>query len=100
MLLRRVDLSAFPIIQILTGERPYKYISTDMQVINQLMQGYKPKRPLKPTLNSGIWELMERCWKTEVTERPSMALVLSRMEKFYAERTNSMLPEDKLAYAV
>ena len=85
--------------QILTGERPYKHIQSDIQVINQLIQGYKPIRPLKPTLNPGVWDLMERCWNTDIAERPSMSLVLSRMEKFYSERRKLMLPEDKVAYA-
>lgn len=71
-----------------------------MQVINQLIRGYKPKRPLKPLVNLGVWELMERCWKTDPNERPSMALVLSRMEAFYTERRDYMLPEDMLGCAL
>lgn len=87
------------ILEIITGERPYKHISNDMQVINQLMHGYKPKRPLKPSL-PGVWDLMERCWNATASERPKMSFVLSRMEKSHAQRRRSMLPEDKLAYAV
>ncbi|KAF8576787.1 kinase-like protein, partial [Ramaria rubella] len=71
------------VLEILTGEPPYKELSNDLQVLNQVMQGYKPKRPLKPVVNPGVWDLMERCWSVPASERPQMAFVLSRMEVFY-----------------
>ncbi|KAF8516479.1 kinase-like domain-containing protein, partial [Gautieria morchelliformis] len=71
------------ILEVITGERPYKDISNDLHVFNQVVQGYKPKRPSMATLNSGVWDLMERCWSTEPSDRPKMSLVLYRMEKFH-----------------
>jgi len=77
------------ILEIITGEHPYKDIWNNPQVINQLMQGHKPKRPSKPILNPGVWDLMERCWSSTPSDRPKMAFVLSRMEKFYNQRRRS-----------
>ncbi|KAF8581778.1 kinase-like protein [Ramaria rubella] len=83
-------------LEILTGEPPYKELSNDLQVLNQVMQGYKPKRPLKPVVNPGVWDLMERCWSVPASERPQMAFVLSRMEVFYCDGRNSMLSENQV----
>lgn len=76
-------------VQIMTGEHPYNDIS-DLQVINQLLHGVTPKRPRMPILNPGVWDLMERCWSATPSDRPKMAFVLSRMEKFYNERMKNM----------
>ncbi|KAF8479847.1 kinase-like domain-containing protein [Gautieria morchelliformis] len=84
------------ILEVITGERPYKHFSTDLAVFNQVIRGYKPKRPLKPTLNSGVWDLMERCWRTTPSDRPKMSMVLYRMEKFHFERRNLMTPHTNL----
>lgn len=77
----------------MTGERPYKDISNDMQVISHLMQGNKPRRPSKSTVNPSVWDLMECCWHTTPSARPKMELVLLRMEKFYEERKKRVMSQ-------
>ena len=45
---------------------------TEMQILKLIFQGARPPRRDKPPLNDNAWELIQRCWATEASERPRM----------------------------
>jgi len=63
---------------------PYHYLRTDTQVVIQLHQGIKPRRPASTFVDDPQWDLIQRCWNEKVEERPSSAEVL-RLSKSLLE---------------
>lgn len=67
-------------LQVMTGKDPYHYLADEAEVIHAVLRGVQPRRP--PVFGEdGLWQLLERCWREEPTQRPSMALVLLRLEQ-------------------
>ncbi|GJJ16117.1 hypothetical protein Clacol_010397 [Clathrus columnatus] len=79
-------------LEVLTGEKPYKHLINDMQVITAIHQRIKPERPTKPSVEP-IWGLMERCWNDEPADRPVMSIALLQLERYYHERKRSIFHE-------
>ena len=67
-------------LQVLTGTLPFGKISGS-EVVFKVLMGGRPSKPAnapKLGLSDDIWELLEGCWETERTSRPSVEGVLTR----------------------
>lgn len=61
-------------VQVLTGEQPFGKL-TMSEVVFKVLGGEKPSKPanaLELGLSDSIWKLLEGCWHTERTLRPSV----------------------------
>ncbi|KAJ3972535.1 TKL/TKL-ccin protein kinase [Lentinula raphanica] len=68
-------------LEILTGRIPYHYIRTDAQVIFELAQGRKPRRPIASLVTDSQWEFISsRCWHDEPDFRPDIDEVVDTMQ--------------------
>ena len=43
---------------------PYHYLTRDMQVVNEIFNGVKPKRPSHALVTELRWKFIQRCWST------------------------------------
>ena len=83
----------------MTGRHPFEYITDDAEVIPFVLGSKIPRRT--PVFgNDGLWQFLERCWQEDPLKRPTMALVLMRMEEAVSlcEATgdnNSQIPVPK-----
>ncbi|KAG6831470.1 hypothetical protein H0H92_010379 [Tricholoma furcatifolium] len=69
--------------EIFAGQLPFAHLSRDPTVMNKVMAGERPTRPveLSPSwgvwgLNETIWAFMEACWSSNPAERPTMDAVI------------------------
>ena len=63
---------------MLTGTLPFGTLSGS-EVVFKVMEGKKPSKPtnaLELGLSDKVWELLEDCWQTQRTLRPSIKGVL------------------------
>jgi len=51
---------------------PYHYLRTDAQVVMELHQGVKPRRPAPSFVDDGQWSLIQRCWTDPPSGRPDI----------------------------
>ncbi|KAG6847621.1 hypothetical protein H0H93_007025, partial [Arthromyces matolae] len=72
--------------EIFTGQFPFFELLNTAAVRKMIMQGDTPTRPskddsvvLKHGLNDHLWNLMMDCWQRQASERPDIAMVLSRL---------------------
>ncbi|KIM82292.1 hypothetical protein PILCRDRAFT_820676 [Piloderma croceum F 1598] len=73
-------------LQALTGQVPYSYIKTDMQVVFEMHKGLYPRRPTDPPVADSHWNFIQQCWSAE--NRLSVAGVLD-----YVKSTHRALVE-------
>ncbi|TDL17582.1 kinase-like protein [Rickenella mellea] len=66
-------------IEVFTGKAPFMEISRDTVVVMTIMQKKTPKRPTDDLsgigLDDSMWNIMEQCWQSEPTLRPTIAQV-------------------------
>ncbi|EJD37365.1 kinase-like protein, partial [Auricularia subglabra TFB-10046 SS5] len=67
------------ILEILSLTIPYKDFSNDAMVIGALLHKQSPSRP--KGIPDELWELCERCWAVEASQRPDIATVLEVIGK-------------------
>jgi len=75
----KMDVFSFAstMLEALSGNIPYHYITSDMAVVSEvLLKGNLPKRPASSQITDQLWTLMEKCWSVDPLERPSMKEVL------------------------
>ncbi|KAF9648265.1 kinase-like protein [Thelephora ganbajun] len=73
---------AMVIYQVLTGTLPFGKLSGS-EVVFKVLGGDKPSKPanaLELGLFDKVWKLLEGCWQTERTLRPSVKDVLGRIK--------------------
>ncbi|KAF9564167.1 kinase-like protein [Agrocybe pediades] len=63
-------------LEILSGRMPYHYLRTDAQVVIQLHQGIKPRRPASTFVDDNQWDLIQKCWQIPPENRPTAQEVL------------------------
>lgn len=69
---------------MLTGQIPYYEFLRDVTVISRIMRGIRPTRPpsgLASELSDEIWYVMEGCWSTDPSKRPTVNQVAEQMRK-------------------
>ncbi|KAG6820429.1 hypothetical protein H0H93_000675 [Arthromyces matolae] len=60
-------------LEIFSGDVPYRYLSSDSAVIVEFLVRKKlPRRPDNPQLTDPLWNLMTKCWTINPILRPSM----------------------------
>lgn len=70
----------YVLIQVMTGKDPFHHIADSSEVLQTVLRGVLPRRP--PVFGEdALWQFLERCWSEEPAQRPSMALVLLRIEE-------------------
>lgn len=60
-------------IKILTGRLPFSHITSNANVILNIMAGGRPKWEHCLGVKADIWEKLESCWDVDPNLRPSMA---------------------------
>jgi hypothetical protein len=65
-----------------SGNQPFEDIKNDYRFMVALQQGTQPSCPkcFIRGLNSEIWDLIENCWATEPSERPSAGDIVKRLQ--------------------
>lgn len=58
--------------QTFTGRRPYHYLHREVQVLLELQNGNKPRRPTESCVTDWIWEKINQCWADCPEDRPCM----------------------------
>ncbi|KAF5317546.1 hypothetical protein D9619_013145 [Psilocybe cf. subviscida] len=75
------------ILEVLSGRMPYHYLRTDAQVVMQLHQGIRPRRPASVCVDDDQWKLIQSCWQETLQKRPSANEVLKAAQNLLALRT-------------
>ena len=68
-------------MQVLAGTLPFGNLSGS-EVVFKVVGGAKPSKPanaLEAGLSDEVWKLLEDCWQTQWTLRPSIKVVSSRV---------------------
>jgi len=76
-------------IEIFTGEVPYAR-AIEAQVIYRTITGFRPKRPensVKLGLSDEVWEILQKCWDHDPSERPEAHLVLDWLSQAALENS-------------
>jgi len=71
------------IYQVLTGTLPFGSL-TSSEVVFKVLKNEKPSKPanaLALGLTGKVWRLLEDCWQTDRTLRPSVKTVLDRVRE-------------------
>ena len=69
-------------LQVLTGTLPFGKLSGS-ELVFEVLGGEKPSKPadaLELGLSHNVWKLLEDCWQTDRTSRPSIKDVSARVE--------------------
>jgi len=67
-------------IKVLSGRIPYHYIKSDAQVVLELHNGRRPRKPALSFVSDAQWEVIQLCWDDDPRARPDIAGVLSRIQ--------------------
>ncbi|KIK57557.1 hypothetical protein GYMLUDRAFT_46128 [Collybiopsis luxurians FD-317 M1] len=67
-------------LEILSGRVPYHYIPGDAQVIFELAQGRKPRRPASSFVTDAQWEFIQNCWHDDPVLRPDADEVVRTLQ--------------------
>ncbi|KAK0201152.1 TKL/TKL-ccin protein kinase [Desarmillaria ectypa] len=70
-------------LEILSGRIPYHYVRTDAQVVIELHNGKKPRRPAPSFVTNAQWDFIQRCWADDPQERPDIGQVLASVDGLY-----------------
>ncbi|KAK1219991.1 hypothetical protein PQX77_017263 [Marasmius sp. AFHP31] len=82
------DIYAFACVccEIFTGLQPFPEYANEMTVAFHVAQGKRPSRPEGvPELSDAIWALMNMCWETTSSSRPTASHVLEKVEEMASE---------------
>jgi len=58
-------------LEILSGKVPYYYLPREGQVLLELQNGNKPRRPQEGHMNDVLWDKINECWEGNPNERPT-----------------------------
>ncbi|KAF7976172.1 hypothetical protein HWV62_7324 [Athelia sp. TMB] len=71
------------LLEILSGLIPYHYLARDGQVLLELQNGTKPRRPQEGYVTDVLWAQINACWAEPATQRPtSQQLVVFLRDQF------------------
>ncbi|KAG6824366.1 hypothetical protein H0H92_007094 [Tricholoma furcatifolium] len=92
--------------EIFAGCLPFAHLTRDAAVMNKVMMGQRPVRPLDSSpswdvwgLTEDIWALMEACWDSVPVRRPSVDAVIERLERTLPEDVSKEVNVDFLSPA-
>ena len=58
-----------------------------LQTVRLLVRGAQPDRFQSPSIDDETWNLIEDCWKTRPSERPTMEQIVTRLTSFAQSRS-------------
>ncbi|KAK7019397.1 hypothetical protein VNI00_018086 [Paramarasmius palmivorus] len=65
--------------EIITGLVPFHDLSKEAAVLLAILQGKRPSRPLDGVVPDELWSLMNDCWNSDPTSRPTAEDILRRL---------------------
>ncbi|KAK7037350.1 hypothetical protein VNI00_011100 [Paramarasmius palmivorus] len=69
------------------GSIPFHELQRDPEIIAAVRQGKRPAKP--PGIGDSLWALIEECWATELTSRPTAEVLVQRIS---AEKPGNIVP--------
>ena len=57
------------------------------QIMRLVTTGARPDRLQIPSMDDDTWNLIEDCWKTRPSERPTMEQIVTRLTSFAQSRS-------------
>ncbi|KAF7308853.1 hypothetical protein MKEN_01085200 [Mycena kentingensis (nom. inval.)] len=76
---------AFVCVELTTGKPPFPEMAHDTAVMLRVMAKERPDRPCDEQgrwlISDWLWAIVQACWKHDVAERPTMALVVEMMQQ-------------------
>lgn len=88
---------AMTILELITGERPFREVTRSTQALFLLAQGSRPVRPNgeKPetlrVLTDPLWYLVEDCWKHNPGDRIDIQAFLERIAHLLVDEPETAL---------
>ena len=67
---------------MLCGHHPYVEIQSDIMVVNEILEGVRPKKPEEAKslgFNDELWGTVELCWLEDRNARPVVEEILSSL---------------------
>lgn len=85
LLSKESDVYAFSMVgvEILSGEHPYRKISSESAIPDQVSKGLRPKKEeyRLSKQHESIWDILELCWVQDPTQRPTISSVFQRLSR-------------------
>jgi len=80
---------AMTVLELMTGEVPFKHIRRATSVPMALTDGQRPERPTDPAveirgLDDRLWALLTRCWAQTPEDRPDIFAVNDELDSMWA----------------
>ena len=69
---------------MLCGHHPYDEIQSDIMVVNEIMDGVRPKKPegaKRLGFSNELWRTVEQCWLEDRNARPGVENILSSLNE-------------------
>jgi serine/threonine protein kinase len=67
--------------QIFSGQVPFHDKQNTVAVITAITTDERPPRPTHQELSDQLWELIEKCWQTDPSHRPTIREVVAFMSE-------------------
>ena len=67
--------------QIFSGQLPFHGKKGTAAVLAVMTSDERPSRPAHPKLNDQLWETIEKCWRRDPLQRPTIQEVIGFLEK-------------------
>ena len=78
--LASISSALLTILQIFTGSMPFADVRNDALVVHHVLGGKRPKRETCQEIDQNLWNILQSCWNTDPTQRPSMSTVLAFLQ--------------------
>ena len=65
--------------QVLCGHKPYVEITSDVSLMNAIMEEVRPEKPERAAclgFTQNLWRMLEQCWLEDRSARPSVEDIL------------------------
>jgi serine/threonine protein kinase len=62
-------------LEIFSGQVPYHYLVREAQVLMELQNGNRPRRPNGECITDTLWDIINACWADKPNDRPAMEKV-------------------------
>jgi len=82
------------VVQVLTGETPFRGTRTGDIALN-VVQGVRPPKPEDAStigFSDSLWDFVQRCWDDKMESRPKVAEVEAQLERAAADWGGAMPP--------
>lgn len=67
--------------QIFSGRLPFQNKKETAVVVTVITSDERPPRPAHPQLSDELWEMIEKCWRRDPSQRPTIQEIVDFLEK-------------------